>query len=353
MALYKLDFFNRADLINVHHDVVGSAPIDDDYISAGASSITIGRTEAVKKGMFLRITGDMNHVCLVSDVDNGTTGLTTISVKPFITLFDVDVLFDTDTQSDGSALETVLSDLITSTFISSSDSLQNIPMTVTTTSSTTHWGFNLKSDTEGMHRLVTNLYSTLIAKSLSKYGVSITPSFDFTNRTISLTIGTVTGNQLINADLKNVVIKTFKYREPSTMVNKLTVWNAESTTENVTYYLHSDGSYDTTDDDRVYPVVPTVKTVQVSTDSTFAATAASTAASELGGIEWSNLIQIEVSKTDMLINPMQLQYGQMVTIWHDGAYYNSILTGRTLSDLVVLTFGTVRTRLTKKIKLGG
>lgn len=354
MPQYDINFFDRS-LRNIHHDSVNTAPIDDDYISLNASSVKIGRTDAVAKGSYIYITGDaMRFFGVVSDTDNGANGITTVSFKPFLSLLDIDVLFDTDWQGGGSALETVLAGLISDNFVSTGDSLQNLPLTITTTSSTTVWGYGLKSDTENKHHCIVGLYGTLLVKAMTGYGIAVEADVNFLTRSIALTIGTIAGVKHIDADMPNVVVKTFKVKKASTETNKVIIWNTANYTDSVTYYLHSDGSYDTTDSDRIEPVVMSVKAAEAGSDSTFADAAASTAASELGGIEWSNLIELEVSENDTLISPLQLHPGQTVYIYHDGVRYTSILTGRKIdSNIVTLSFGTIRTKLTKQLKMQG
>lgn len=353
MARYNVDFFDRNTLANLHHDGVASITVDDDSISINASSLDIGRTDAITKGSFVFISGGgVEFLGVVSDIDNSTDGITRVSYKSFVSLFDTDVLFDTDLQGT-STLEAVISNLITTNFVDTGDSFQNLPMTLSTTSSRSTWGFNLKSEKEGMHHVICNLFSAIISKAMSSYRTGIRAVPDFANGTIAVEIGTVTGTKHIDADLPNVKIKTFKIREANSSVNKLVVYDSSDYSNYATYYLHTDGSYDTSDSDRVTPVVQAVKSVDSTQDTTFAQAAASTAASELGGIEWSNLIELEVSKDDALINPLALEFGQTAYIYHDGVRYHSILTGRAISDTVTLSFGTVRTKLTKRLKLGG
>ena len=78
----------------------------------------------------------------------------------------------------------------------------------------------------------------------------------------------------------------------------------------------------------------------------------SEAAEVFGSIEYNNLIELEMLNDDSLVNPYNLEVGQVVNVISDGASYNSILTGRKIGQTTTLIFGTVRLDLTKRLKRG-
>lgn len=353
MTLYNVDFFDLT-LTNIHHDVVDSMSVDDDYLSPSTTSITIAKTSNIAVNNLIYIKGLYEFFGVITELSDNDYS-TEVTFEPFINLFNQDILMDTNKQSDGTSLETFIADIIKQYWVNSSDSNQNLSiLNVQTTSSTTSWGFNIKSDTEDMHHAIVGFYSSIISKALSKYGVTITATPNFATKKVDLKIGTNSNDTFyIEADADNVTINTFTLKEPSTTTNKIEIWNTENYTEKIYYYLHTTGKYDTTNSDRVTPVVLAVTSATPSDDTTFADAAAEQAANTFDGLEWTNLIELDVDPNDKLINPSSLKYGQIVYVIHNGTAYNSILTGKNLSDTITLVFGTVRHDLTKILKSGG
>jgi len=383
MKPYNVEIFNRQFELLAHTNV-DDIVIDYDYLSPNDSDLEIrltgfydtfaaqavipeggmlralnipaleGLMDAVGVGAYIRLQRDDTDIFGV--ITSITTAddplLTQIGIQPFPSaIFSTEILFDTNTQGTV-ALETVIANLITSSWISNADTLQNIPgLTVTTTSSTVAWGMNLKSDTEGMHHCIIDFYDVLIRRALEEYGIAIQTEVDFQNDVIELTIGKVVGTQTIEADLPNVFDKTFLINESSKNTNKLDVYNTANYTSTIIYYKHTDGTYNTTNTDRIYPVVREVEGVSVDGGMTFAQAAASAAASVFGEVTYNNLIEIKCLYDDELIKPKELEIGSVVTIIHDGNAYSSILTGYQLEDNVInLIFGSIRADLTKILR---
>lgn len=313
-----------------------------------------GLMDAVGVGAYIRLQRDDTDVFGV--ITSVTTAddqlLTKLGIQPFpAAIFSTEILFDTDQQGTV-ALETVIANQITASFINSSDTIQNIPgLSVTTTSSTVSWGMNLKSDTENMHHCVIDFYDVLIRRALEEYGIAIHTSVDFQNDTIDLTIGKVVGTQTIEADLPNVFEKTFLINESSKNTNKLDVYDTANYTTVRTYYKHTDGTYDTTNNNRLYPVVREIGTATADENNTFIVNADAVAASVFGEVTYNNLIEIKCLCDDALIRPMDLDIGSVVTVIHEGNAYTSIMTGYELEDNVInLIFGSIRADLTKLIR---
>lgn len=313
-----------------------------------------GLMDAVGVGAYIRLQRDDTDVFGV--ITSVTTAedqlLTKLGIQPFpAAIFSTEILFDTNQQGTV-ALETVIANQITASFINSSDTIQNIPgLSVTTTSSTTTWGMNLKSDTENMHHCVIDFYDVLIRRALEEYGIAIHTSVDFQNDTIDLTIGKVVGTQTIEADLPNVFEKTFLINESSKNTNKLDVYDTANYTTVRTYYKHTDGTYDTTNNNRLYPVVREIGTATADENNTFIVNADAVAASVFGEVTYNNLIEIKCLYDDALIRPMELNIGSVVTVIHEGNAYTSIMTGYEREDNVInLIFGSIRADLTKLIR---
>ncbi|MBQ1758438.1 MAG: hypothetical protein IIZ94_02020 [Prevotella sp.] len=383
MKPFNVEIFNRQFELLAHTNV-DDIKIDYDYLSPNESELEIrltgfydtfaaeavihkggmlkalsipaleGLMDAVGVGAYIRFQrDDMDIFGVITSMTTAEDALLTkIGIQPFPSaIFTTDILFDTNKQGTV-ALETVIADLITASWINNADTLQNIPgLTVTTTSSTVSWGMNLKSDTEGMHHCIIDFYDVLIRRALEEYGIAIHTSVDFQNGAINLTIGKVVGTQTIEADLPNVFDRTFLINESSKNTNKLDVYNSANYTSTIIYYKHTDGTYNTTNNKRLYPVVREVQAVDVEEGSTFAQAAASAAASVFGEVTYSNLIEIKCLYDDSLIMPKQLNIGSVVTVIHDGNAYSSIMTGYQLENNVInLIFGSIRADLTKLLR---
>lgn len=385
MKPFNVEIFNR-EFELLAHTTVDDIKIDYDYLKPNDSELEIrlsgfydtfaaqavidensggllramsipeleGLMDAVGVGAYIRLQRDNTDIFGV--ITSVTTAddqlLTKLGIQPFpAAIFSTEILFDTDQQGTV-ALETVIANQITASFINSSDTIQNIPgLSVTTTSSTTSWGMNLKSDTEGMHHCVIDFYDVLIRRALEEYGIAIHTSVDFQNDTIDLTIGKVVGTQTIEADLPNVFAKTFLINESSKNTNKLDVYDTANYTTVRTYYKHTDGTYDTTNNNRLYPVVREIGTATADENNTFIVNADAVAASVFGEVTYNNLIEIKCLYDDALIRPMDLDIGSVVTVIHEGNAYTSIMTGYELEDNVInLIFGSIRADLTKLIR---
>ena len=385
MKPYNVEIFNREFELLAHTNV-DDITIDYDYLKPNDSELEIrlsgfydtfaaqavidensggllramsipeleGLMDAVGVGAYIRLQRDDTDVFGV--ITSVTTAddqlLTKLGIQPFpAAIFSTEILFDTNQQGTV-ALETVIANQITASFINSSDTIQNIPgLSVTTTSSTVSWGMNLKSDTEGMHHCVIDFYDVLIRRALEEYGIAIHTSVDFQNDTIDLTIGKVVGTQTIEADLPNVFEKTFLINESSKNTNKLDVYDTANYTTVRTYYKHTDGTYDTTNNNRLYPVVREIGTATADENNTFIVNADAVAASVFGEVTYNNLIEIKCLYDDALIRPMDLDIGSVVTVIHDGNAYTSIMTGYQLEDNIInLVFGSIRADLTKLLR---
>lgn len=355
MQVFNVEIFDRS-LNNKYHDNVGSFEWQNDYLAPAESSITVNSDEGVLAGDFIHIYNDQRDVSgVITSIDMLDNKEMQVGFKSIASLFDVTCVVDTDWQGTV-PIETVLANLIRGEFINNADTLANIPAlnnTITVTSSTS-WGFNLKSSAAGQHHLVCGLYDVMIVNAFRKYGVVVEAVPDYANKTIRIEIGTISLNtKIIEADLPNVINKTIKVHEAASDTNKLTVVNEGDWTDRIFYYVHSDGSYNTTDTDRITPVVNVYKSTGVDQGGNFDQAAASVASDVLGNIAFNNLIELEVLNDDGMIKPQTLRIGQTVSVNHNGYSYNSILSGKKVGTTTKLTFGCIRIDLTKIIKLGG
>lgn len=361
MRQYRVDIFDRK-LSFLVNDVVTLSRIDDDYISSKANTLEIHPTSLVSAGDFILLKNDLTDFFgVITDVAPGEHR-TSITYKSFITIFDETFLFDTKKQGTSTAshptLEQTIKDYITSLYITTTDTYQRLPITVSIASGTqtSKWSLGITPDTEGGHYSIIHLYSVLIVEALKKYGVGISVIPNFSSKTINLVIGKRSANFNIDGNLKNVTVATLKYNDKPTGVNKLTVHNTEDYSQSITFYVHPDRSWDTENTNRISPVSKQVTGTAPDQeyedpDEGFAVSAVDSAYSILEGQQWDNLIELEVSPTDKNIQPLDMEVGQTVTLMYKDGKYKSILTGKIIEpELIILLFGSERIEYSKRLR---
>lgn len=351
MQVYNAEFFTRS------YEFICNRNFSDldysfDYVSPDSNSIIVENVTGVSEGDFVQITGGAKPIYgIVDHIDEGKQdkALSEIFIDQMTALFDTHIVFDTDLQGGTKSLETVISDFITALYVNNSDTLQNISgITISTTSTTNDWGFNLKSTYEGMHTLIINMWKSLLSRALTKYQVVIDVLPDFANKTMAITIGKRAYPVItIEADLPNIIEKSIIVGQRENNYNKLQVYNGADYSQYVTYYLHPDGTYDTTNSNRVVPVMQEVKDVDMAEGGSFTVKARGQATEVFGGAVINNNITLTLFRDDALVFPLDMNIGQEVSVRSEGKVYTSMLTGYSFGDMATLVFGTVRQELTK------
>lgn len=365
MRQFDVIFFNR-DLLYQHHDSVSDPEIKDDYLAIQNNTIEIAATDKVKVGHFISLqSDDYSFFGVVTDVKPDDYQLK-VSYKSFLSVFDEDALFDTDLQkknttdpSGGSkinsrSLEATLKYIIDTNYVNNPDALQNLRISVTATNNIKRWGLNLTSDTEGMHHCIVGLYRVLIVNAMKLYGVALNITPDFSDRIININISTSQRVLDIDGDLNDVDVRTLTVDDRPNGVNKLTVYNTSGYTQYLNFYVHPDKTWSAENTNRITPVVRDVKGAYPDSSiadptEAFVESALDIAYGILSGLTWNNLIELEVSPNDELINPLTLDFGQTIRLHYNDSVYESILTGIELtSKSVFMTFGSERINFTKR-----
>lgn len=356
MQPFNVEIFDREFNLIQHYNV-GAIDYNYDYLSTVENSVIIEFNENVEKGDYIRIVNNTDsYFGFISSIAVNETiqGFSEIRFKPFIALFDAPILFDTTLQGSGTSLEQAIADIITDYWISNADTDENIyGLEVQTISTTSGWGFHITSDQKGLNKAIINFMTSIVRRSLTKYQVGLYAEPDFVNKKIVVSIGVkAVSTFYIEADLPNVIEKSIIVNETTEDMNKLVIYDQADLTTNVIYYKHPDGSYDTTDDDRITPVIYGITSVSVAQGDTFADVAQDAADKQFDTDTYSNLIEITVQNEDEIVMPQTLTIGQIVNVISNGTSYSSILTGVERSNKTKLIFGTIRLDLTKIIKGG-
>ena len=356
MQPFNVEIFDRQFNLIQHYNV-GAIDYKYDYLSTMENSVFIAFNENVQNGDYIRIVNDTDsyfgYISAIA-VNESVQGYSEIKFKPFISLFDSSILFDTTLQGSATTLEQMIADYITAYWINNADTDQNIfGLEVDTISATSGWGFHITSDQKGLNKAVINFMTSIIRRSLTKYQVGLYAEPDFLNKKVVIKIGVkAPGTFFIEADLPNVIEKSIIVNESTQDMNKLIIYDQADLVTNVIYYKHPDGTYNTTNADRITPVIYAITSVAVSEGDTFADAAQDAADKQFDVDSYSNLIELTVQNEDALVMPDTLTIGQLVNVASNGTSYASILTGVERSDVTKLTFGTVRLDLTKILKGG-
>lgn len=360
MQQFNVDVFDRG-LHYVCNAITSVQSIDDDYISPKTNIITISNVSAkIISGYFIRLQNESNEFFgLITDVSPGEY-VTQIQFASFITIFSETVLMWTKLQGTESShnysLEYVMELFIRTTYISNSDTYMRLPISIQidpNITRTMRWYVNILSVQEGINYATPNIYEDLIVPGLKKYGTSIVVTPDFNQKVINLKITKNSEALNIDGNLDDVTVRTLKYNDRPLGVNKLTVVNMLNTNNQITYYVHPDRTFDTSNTNRITPVSFETQIINPMGDTAedFQASALDTAYNVFSGSEWNNLIELEVSPDNKNIRPMEMEIGQKVSLWYEGATYTSILTGKIIEDsCIVLLFGSERIEYTKRSK---
>ena len=351
MKLYNFNFYDKSFNI-VHYAQAEAEVLDFDYLTPESVQITIATTKKVEAGHFVSVSGIDGYLGIVDTVDVDKY-VAKISIKPFTMLFDQPVLVNTDWQgNDNTALENVLGTLIYDNWINT-DSAKKLPLNLIfeLSSKTTNWTFNLKPDNEESHYCICEFYDVMLQEALLRYRVTVKPTFNLRQKRIDISIGAPAFEATVEADLESTVINEFTIGKLDMDVNKLTVYEEPDYRKKIVYFLHTDGTFSTTDKLRVTPVKEEIVSVkpQEGTETTEEKTledlAEEQAKNKFEDVKWNNCIELVIA------NGPDLKFGQICNVRHDGKIYRSILTGMKYGAANTYTFGALRIDYTKTRQL--
>lgn len=354
MRPYSVEIFTPRFMM-VGNSNINEISYKEDYLSSDSNSVTVLTIPGVEKQDYIRISrGSEEYAGVVTEISFGnekSKRLQTISYKPFVEMFDTKILFDVDEQGKGS-LEEYIAGQIRALFIENEDEKQNVRgLSVSVLSQTDDWSLHITPSDKGGHYNIVNLMDSVIIPAMKKYRIMVRVKLDIQNRAIRAEVGVCSaGVIIIESDLSNILKKNVVVKQTNMDVNKLVLYDSADYVNRVTYYLHTDLSYDRQDTDRIVPVLCERRALTAEEGRNFDSAAIAEASSVFGNLSFSNLIELTMSKEDSLVHPMDLSFGQMADIISEGTAYRSILTGWEIGNNIKLIFGTVRLDLTKILR---
>ena len=362
MQRFSVDVFDRS-LRYVCNAQTVIPSVDDDYISPRTNELEMPKaTDEISAGYFIHLKSDENDFFgLITDVSPGEY-TTTIHFASFISVFNETILFWVGFQGlkDGheNPLEGTIAHLIRTYYVTTTDRLMCLPLNVyldPDVPDIQKWTLGITRTRDEANFAIVNIYTDLIIPALKRYGVSLVVTPDFNAKMINIKVTRSTKSFNIDGDLDNVTIRTLKFNNRPLGTNKLEVVNNYNPNTKITYYVHPDMTFNTTNTDRITPVAFATSMImpRENTTASFQEAALEEAYNVFSGAAWDNLIELEVSPDDKIVKPKELEIGQKISLWYKGAIYTSILTGKIVEDgCIVLLFGSERIEYTKRSKGG-
>ena len=304
--------------------------------------------------MVVHLSGDIVFDAVIDSVSNDED-LTNIGIKPIICLFDRDIKVNLYYQNNPSAasLEAYINARLDSYWINNSDSFQNLPATSAYSTDGAYRRFNWNLDWEPtsdeVNWNIINFLNDMVIPSFERYGVVTDARLNLQTRKIDFTIGLALDEIIIDADNPMINLIEFMPTKLEGEVNKLIIVDAANYNTEVIYYRHPNGTYNTTDSNRITPVVFKTIEATIGEDETFADVASAKADAEFSKAIFKNYVELETQLNDKLINPLELKIGSKATIYHNKQAIQTMLTGKVIEENYIrLIFGTVRIDYTKK-----
>lgn len=350
--MYKVEIFSDQFLYKSMAFVdETTTAIEQDFLTYDSNTIQTPLIDC-EKGDLIHITDqDNNYVAdgIIADVQPGNKAQE-ITIRPLNALFDTEVFYTAVTDCI-----TWLATNIDNAFMSNTDTLQNRPITLTYTQSADNLpltGFNL-------HETV-NILSVMVS-AMKTYGVVVASRLDLPNKRFTVNIYQQTATKVLEASLENVLQKSVTIGDSYGSTNKAIIRKIRVVDDVTTvlgqteFYLHPNGTIDTTDGNRIVPVFWELESLELDddmTESDWQAAALSRAKEILTPAKYDNEIVLQYDRDDLLARPADMLIGTATTIYLDGNTYASILTGKRIEgQKITLIFGVTRTELTKQLSI--
>lgn len=218
------------------------------------------------KGWYIRIKNDLHeYQGIISGFETGEAQ-NYITYAQMITAVNLQMLVATAGVTQ-TTVEEYIKDLIEQYFILTDDQTQKIQgLTNVSVLSQTEGMFDFNNNDED--QTIIDFLDDLVYPAFELYGIVTNISFDAQLKKVNISVGKVsTAKKTIEADLPNVVDKSFTIRRSNKEVNKVSVIDIENDIE-YKFFLHPDGTFDQNDTDRIDPVVNSIVSINGQTLAT-------------------------------------------------------------------------------------
>jgi len=346
MKRYRVEIFNH-DYDLVAHAVASDVDVRYDYLTLDDTVIVVPSEIIVTRMDYIRLKADSEAVYtgVVTDYEYAD-GTTTLKCQPLMMLMDVQVYLDRRTLRN-TALEQIIATKLSSVY-ANSDAYQKL-----TGFQTTVAGATVGTSIMGSDDLV-NLYD-VAQEALRKYSIICFWRLDVSGKTITCDVRHVTG-AATKLNMALALDYHIQIQSISTSYNKMKYYNGDNPAQSITYYMHPDGTVDTSNTNRITPVVycERIETGQEldGVTMTWQEVALGNAKSTMVNSSHDNEITVTM-RSDSKLVPIGSIGDTYQLIDRGGVVYTSILTGYRSDDTTVVTllFGMIRTELTAILRM--
>lgn len=368
MQVFNVEIFDR-NFNFIHNYTVENIVYKFDYLTPVENEVTISNNSALAIGQYIVLTSvDTRFEGVISSLQIINENYIRVGYYPLNSLFNMDIFIDNRLQQGGEnqgtkSIESIIYDNLNNLFIngysiavpyywtSGQDDLQKIPgLTLTKTTDTMLWMIGL-TDAEyggafGGNNVQLNIYNDLIPAALKGCSVGVITRLDVEAKKVYCTIGVLNSTtQKIEADLPQILTKNIVENDTSLMCNKYVFcWPSETGLAPTVYYRHSDGTWNTTNTDRITPVITTIETAY--SDMYEGDSIPVRLFKKYGALKYVNLIELTT-----INNVYDLEFGDIAQIICGNSQYESMLTGYEINaNTIKYIFGMIRLDLTKILK---
>ena len=372
MRVYNLEIFRIGHIggiimegysvyYDVYHRQINEINYAYDYFKADKNIIEIPYDERVQEQMCLRISDSLDASFELTGYITGIEiekGMMKVTYTDLVSAFtDINVAFNVEKQNAPvttleSYLEGYLGDKALLVYGEQGWNVYNLDRNLDIGASTHEvnpFNFNIKPDNEGSKFAIVGLKDVLINRSASEYDVWFRTHFETSPY---IAIGKVDSEvQYLETNAPFVISSIVKFENNKEGTSVLSVYNADETDENMylTFYLHEDGTVNSTYDETVVkPLIYAETVIKLNEGEVFADKALEEAKSKMNVELGNNYVEIEVPFDTMDLATWGI--GQKVKIYHEGMEINSVLTGKKIDKTLTLIFGTIRLELTKRLE---
>lgn len=341
---YTLFFKKLTDLsgnsITSPQLAVTSYTVKRDLLTKATSSFDVIEVpSAIESGDVVGMYDAYGSIVFLGIVDqiNGNT----VTAEQIYGLFDDEWIWNDPSEA---TLEETIQTIITNDFQNNRDTLMDTIFGAFTLSTTSSTSLSLESQEDNY---VANFMSFLY-DIYEKYGIVLRIDIPFNSDTPTISIGKPNYSKMVFAN--NVYsFRNFDITREVFENNKLLVYSEDGSTYRGEWFTTPSGI---TDNPAALNRIPKIKTNIIFSDDDINVLKASSLRNEI----YNHRIDCELITKNSLVNFNSLKLGQEADIYYNGNYFNSVLTGYSMTmkdgkedEVIKLTFGLVRTSLTNKL----
>lgn len=329
---YRIEIYNRDFTLDTWA-LCNEPSYRFDYLTLEEWQVSAIGTMKPRRGNYVQIVqgNQIKYQGVLTNSETGTEeGITTMYVRPLLSLLDYDVYLPTIPTAF--SIEYLLSNFIHWGRKNNPEPSANLQGLVVVTTTSTAGALTTGEEN------ITNLWSCAV-QALKTHRIVITANLLTAQRKIQFVIGKMEERSYIETDLPNILSKTFSLQENNGNPNCCLITNKDNPSE----YLWFANE---TENNGIWKVVE----ITLKDNESFEEKAAEQALATITPTEFDNSVEISVLEDDKLV-PLN-KIGTSVDIVANGRVIPSVLTAIAIENKIkTLTFGAIRLDLTRQLIL--